>query len=255
MRGDNLLDNMAFIDPELVAEAEAAHCSKGKFWFNHIASAACLALIITACISACRWFLPLGKDNLTIDGQLSTAVVIEDIDNAITREPRVHLVVNEVAEPLSTDRIVFVGLFDDSNQQELAEFQDFIGTTYEDFVNRIPSLFLLQYIQTHHNGKADDSGVIKEGTLESYHLHYRTENGGSVSIAISSLGEPQRGAFFPDNNPCQSYIEDTSLIIRKNNRSFWVQFEYDGIYYDIETADVSQSELTALLISLIFKNF
>lgn len=111
------------------------------------------------------------------------------------------------------------------------------------------SSFLLLRNSTHY------SGVIKEGTLESYHLYYRTENDGSVSIAISSLGEPQRGAFFSDNSPCQSYIEDTSLIIRKNNRSFWVQFEYDGIYYDIETADVSQSELTALLISLIFKNF
>lgn len=255
MRGDTLLDNLAFIDPELVAEAEAAHCSKGKIWMNRIALAACLVLIITACISTWRWFFPVGKDNLTIGGQLNTPVVIENMDNTIGREPRVHLVVNEVAEPISTDRIVFIGLFDDSNQQELIEFQDFIGITYEDFVNRIPSLFLLQYTQAHHNGKADDSGVIKEGDLESYHLYYRTENDGSVSIAISSLGEPQRGAFFSDNSPCQSYIEDTSLIIRKNNRSFWVQFEYDGIYYDIETADVSQSELTALLISLIFKNF
>lgn len=76
-----------------------------------------------------------------------------------------------------------------------------------------------------------------------------SSNSRTIIIQYSEKGEPPRDYYF--ENGKSSSINNFSLEIYEYENSFFTQFYYDNLYIDIETHDITQEELIALLKSII----
>ena len=72
----------------------------------------------------------------------------------------------------------------------------------------------------------------------------------TIRIAFSKIGKPLRDYYLSSEEKI-SKIENTDVIITQNEKLYLAEFKLNDVYFDIETAGITQKELVDLLVSLI----
>ena len=118
------------------------------------------------------------------------------------------------------------------------------------FINniKIPEEYQLEssynvYIRSERN-------IAKYDLLHDYVFNYKKDSTNSIIIAVSEVEEPLRD-YYIDGGKKVSKIRGTELIISQWKDMYIVTFEYNDLYFDIETTGVTENQLLDLLESLI----
>ena len=72
----------------------------------------------------------------------------------------------------------------------------------------------------------------------------------TIRIAFSKVGKPLRDYHLSSEEKI-SKIENTDVIITQYEKLYLAEFKLNDVYFDIETAGITQKELVDLLVSLI----
>lgn len=72
----------------------------------------------------------------------------------------------------------------------------------------------------------------------------------TIRIAFSKIGKPLRDCYLSSEEKI-SKIENTDVIITQYEKLYLAEFKLNDVYFDIETAGITQKELVDLLVSLI----
>lgn len=86
--------------------------------------------------------------------------------------------------------------------------------------------------------------TIIHDTIETYKGNDR-----ALNIAYSSLGEVLRDVDVPEGK--MSVIQDTNVMISSMDESFIIEFQYDGVNYDIESYHLTLDEVLMIVRSII----
>ena len=86
--------------------------------------------------------------------------------------------------------------------------------------------------------------------LHDYVLNYRKNDLNEIKIAFSKVESPIRDYFIGDGEKI-SKIGNVELKVSQWEKMYIVTFEYDDIYFDIETTGITENELVNLLKSII----
>lgn len=88
--------------------------------------------------------------------------------------------------------------------------------------------------------------------LQSYEINYSNEkNDRNIRISFSKENKPIRDYHFSEEGSRMSNINNLELKIFKYNELYFTEFNYKGINFDIETSNITEQELTDLLVSII----
>lgn len=88
--------------------------------------------------------------------------------------------------------------------------------------------------------------------LQSYVVNYsNTKNDRNIRISFSKENKPIRDYHFSDEGSKISKINNIDLKIFKYNELYFTEFNYKEINFDIETSNITEQELTDLLLSII----
>ncbi len=95
-----------------------------------------------------------------------------------------------------------------------------------------------------------DSGEYS--ILQSYVFNYsNTKNDRYIRVAFSKENKPIRDYHFSEEGSKISKINNMELKIFKYNELCFTEFNYKDINFDIETTNITEQELTDLLLSII----
>ena len=86
--------------------------------------------------------------------------------------------------------------------------------------------------------------------LHDYVLNYRKDDLNEIKITFSKVESPIRDYFIGDGEKI-SKIGDVELKVSQWEKMYIVTFEYNDIYFDIETTGITENELVNLLKSII----
>ncbi len=131
-------------------------------------------------------------------------------------------------------------------------FAEAAGIPYEDFVQRIPDA-LRKGISFYglSTRKYADGVASEEYYPHDYILQCTGDGDSSITIALCPDEWPLRCERVITDDTKQSWVHDTAVTVIGLNSTFYVSYEYHGTFYDIETYNVSQADLEALLNSLL----
>lgn len=88
--------------------------------------------------------------------------------------------------------------------------------------------------------------------LDSYiYEYFNLDNNRKIKIAFSNTNKPIRDYFFWYWWAKKSNINDNKLIIYQSEDAYFIEFEYNGYYIDIETTSINIDELIIFLKSLV----
>lgn len=88
--------------------------------------------------------------------------------------------------------------------------------------------------------------------LQSYVINYSNEkNDRNIKVSFSKENKPIRDYHFSEEGSKMSNINNLELKIFKYNKLYFTKFNYKGINFDIETSNITEQELTDLLLSII----
>lgn len=97
-----------------------------------------------------------------------------------------------------------------------------------------------------------DSDSQEYSLLQSYVVNYsNTKNDRNIRVSFSRENKPIRDYYFSEEGSKISKINNIDLKILKYNESYFTEFNYKGINFDIETSNISEQELSNLLLSII----
>lgn len=87
--------------------------------------------------------------------------------------------------------------------------------------------------------------------LGNYEMVYDNGNDRSIKISYSKDNKPVRDYYFSDEGSKTTTINDINLTIYKYNTIYFTEFNCNGYNFDIETNNISEQELSNLLVSII----
>ena len=96
----------------------------------------------------------------------------------------------------------------------------------------------------------ENINIEEYNILHDYILNYRKDDLNDIKIAFSKVEKPLRDYFIQDGDKI-SKIGDVELKISQWEEMYIVTFEYEDIYFDIETTGITENQLVDLLESLI----
>lgn len=115
-----------------------------------------------------------------------------------------------------------------------------------DFDNTIYRAIYVKSNQTKKNAKYDK--------LNNYEfVYYNTRNERCIVISFSDENKPLRDYHFGDDGT-PSKINDFELVIYQYENLYMTEFNYKGYNFDIETTDITESELSECLQSILIEN-
>lgn len=97
----------------------------------------------------------------------------------------------------------------------------------------------------------DSQDSEKYDVLHDYVFYYEKDSINKIRISFSEKGEPLRDYFIDNDKENISRIGELELIISQWKEMYIVTFEYEDIYFDIETTGITENQLVDLLESLI----
>ena len=96
----------------------------------------------------------------------------------------------------------------------------------------------------------ENTDTAEYNVLHDYILNYRKDDLNDIKIAFSEIEEPIRD-YFIDEGDKVSKIGEVELVISQWKEMYIVTFEYNDIYFDIETTGITENQLVDLLESII----
>lgn len=88
--------------------------------------------------------------------------------------------------------------------------------------------------------------------LQSYEINYsNTKDDRYIRVSFSKENKPIRDYYFKEEGSKISKINNMELKIFKYNELYFTEFKYKDINFDIETTNITEQELTDLLLSII----
>ncbi len=92
--------------------------------------------------------------------------------------------------------------------------------------------------------------IAEYNILHDYLFYYRKDSTSNIKIAFSEIEKPLRDYYIEEEKNI-SKIGDVELIISNWKQMYIVTFEYENIFFDIETTGITEDELITLLESII----
>lgn len=229
MRKEELCDVLGDINETYVKEARITPKVKKSGWMKWGAIAACFVLVLAVAIPQLRRQPPNQQDN--------------------------PLFVNKADSMASVDMDVQFTYYDklpqDVWKSVLEEFDAFTGISYDEFVAELPDEWELSEFYSASTRGYKDGELSDEYSLHDYVFEVQTDNGGSATIALCSFEDPLRDCFIESEDPKESVINGTSLVIYGYADCYMVQFSYQNVNYDIETQNITLDELENLLRGIL----
>ena len=114
-------------------------------------------------------------------------------------------------------------------------------------------MFNIIFIGAPGVGKGTQSAFIEKdySIAHDYIWDYSNEaENRTIRIAFSKIGKPLRDYYLSSEEKI-SKIENTDVIITQYEKLYLAEFKLNDVYFDIETAGITQKELVDLLVSLI----
>lgn len=96
----------------------------------------------------------------------------------------------------------------------------------------------------------ENTDTAEYNVLHDYILNYRKDDLNDIKIAFSGIEAPIRDYFIGDGDKI-SKIGNVELKVSQWENMYIVTFEYNDIYFDIETTGITENELVDLLKSII----
>ena len=96
----------------------------------------------------------------------------------------------------------------------------------------------------------ENTDTAEYNVLHDYILNYRKDDLNDIKIAFSGIEAPIRDYFIGDGDKI-SKIGNVELKVSQWEKMYIVTFEYNDIYFDIETTGITENELVDLLKSII----
>lgn len=97
----------------------------------------------------------------------------------------------------------------------------------------------------------NDPNVKEYNILHDYVFYYSSEdNSKNIAVAFSTIEKPLRDYYISGADK-KSVIDDVELVISQYKEMYIVRFSNQDIYFDIETENITESELVSLLQSMI----
>ena len=96
----------------------------------------------------------------------------------------------------------------------------------------------------------ENTDTAEYDVLHDYILNYRKDDLNDIKIAFSGIEAPIRDYFIGDGDKI-SKIGNVELKVSQWENMYIVTFEYNDIYFDIETTGITESQLVDLLKSII----
>ena len=138
-------------------------------------------------------------------------------------------------------------LMDDTEEEK---FLRRIGISLSDFIVKLPKGYELSQISSLY--VADRPGSGEYNVFHDYLFFLsNTQTDGSIKIAMSPVEKPLRDCFFMCDDPVYSEINGVKLVITGDGGFYCTVFEYNGIWYDVETDGASLEDFVILLYSII----
>lgn len=97
-----------------------------------------------------------------------------------------------------------------------------------------------------------DFNINEYNLLHDYVFNYRKDSINKITVSFSEIEKPIRD-YYINGEEKISKIGDIELIISQCEQMYIVNFEYNNIYFDIETVGITENELVELLQSIIIK--
>lgn len=257
MTNETLYEVFGQINETFVA---AAHSHTARFrkpiWEKRSVMAACFAgILLTAFL-----LVPSG-----IRGQYSfppgnppEGTIADDPDSHPSQsssDSNVELVVNDLkSPPVMTDVDVQITHYDalspDARKAFEEDFLSFTNITYDSFLTLIPEELrtnMVFYALSAKSGR--DSAEYK---LHDYVFACQSDDGVQATIALCNFEEPIRDCFFEEETSEVSSIHGTPVTIYGYGDLYLANFSHEGLYYDIETANMDLNSFEALLVNILF---
>lgn len=124
------------------------------------------------------------------------------------------------------------------------------------YFEEIGNLVVPKDFDNNHNAYAiyvkPDRNSKEYNTLQSYVFNYsNTKNDRHIRVSFSKENKPIRDYHFSEEGSKISRINNIELKLFKYNESYFTEFNYKGINFDIETSNITEQEITDLLLSII----
>ncbi len=97
--------------------------------------------------------------------------------------------------------------------------------------------------------KSDRDNKEYDYLMQYEKIYKNSSNHRNIVIGYSEKNKPIRDYYFVDGKV--SKIDDFELIIYQYENSYMTEFKYKNLHIDIETSDITEAELAALLPSII----
>ena len=253
MKNEKIFNAVGKISDELIEDAVITTGKKTHttVWVKWAAMAACLCLVV-----AFAFIMPRLQNNPVESGpQLSTnpSIGIEQSNNQeSTTQPNKKnvLLVNSVNGIAIADMDARLTHYPDLSESDdiLKQLETAVGFSYNDFIAKIPAAFVTK---SFYSMDVPADATRTEYIPHDYIFGYQTENGGDIKIAICAEEIPLRDCFYICENPKQSEINGTSVVILSSLDNFLVQFSWGNVNYDIETSNITLEELEHLLVGIL----
>lgn len=124
------------------------------------------------------------------------------------------------------------------------------------YFEEIGNIVVPKDFDNNHNAYAiyvkPDRNSDEYNILQSYVFNYsNTKNDRHIRVSFSKENKPIRDYYFSEEGSKISRINNIELKLFKYNESYFTEFNYKGINFDIETNSITEEELTNLLLSII----
>lgn len=155
-----------------------------------------------------------------------------------------YLITNSKPDILDDAKKIYINELDNMNltsfDSDIRVENNYMVETYDELINIV--------IPNDLNKMSGSVIFLSDGTLNNYVIEYFNDDR-KITIAYSKDKTPIRDYFIEDGK--SSIINNTNLVISKYNTMYIVTFKYNDIYFDIETSNIEENELIALLESII----
>lgn len=259
MTVEYLSDTLNLLSDDLLHETDRVRLAPTKKRHsirNWSALAACLCILAVGAAVVIPHFSPTVPEPNTDNPISSPGEIVTDTPGTTAPEVEVKLRINKLNGVGVADMDLKVEHYDklpyDVWQMVLAEFHENTGIPYEEFTARFPEGWQSTGFYSHMiRGYKDGVWSEEYDTLHDYVFTLENGDGGSATVAICSFEMPLRDCFFVSENPKESTINGTTLVIHGDSGLYMTSFSHGGLYYDIELSGVSKLELEEFLVALI----
>lgn len=186
----------------------------------------CLVAIISGVL-----FLKYHNDNKTI---LKNKTYVDEENN-------ITLNINEIDKNIGMERL-------DADVKTATANDINFPLPYKDVVN-IPADLDTTYTYIFYfreNKESEEYNI-----LGNYEIIYTDDNDRSINVKYSKNHKPARDYFFNDEGSKTTIINGVELKIYKYESIYFTEFEFNDYNFDIETSNITEQELSNLLLSIL----